>query len=46
MITTENLSLDRYYKYIFMRETIHQEMVEMQNREFMDLVSELRVKYA
>ena len=45
-ISTDNLSLDTYYRYVILRNTIHQEMMEIPDRKYLDLVSELRVKHA
>ena len=45
MIKTEDLSLDRYCRYVRLRQRIHQEMVEVPDRKFLDLVSELRVNH-
>lgn len=44
LIKYQELSYDKYYKYTFMKEKIHKEMCEEPNKNFLDLVSELRVK--
>lgn len=43
-IKEDDLPLDKFYKYSRLKKMIHQEISEIPNQDFLDLLSEIKVK--